>query len=520
MDMLLSDSDWESFSESGTSEDQEEIDSIYGANAQNILSGLEETIGKIDDFLSLERRFIHGDIVSSVLDPSGQMGRVVDLEILVDLKDVCGKVIKDVNSKKLLKIRPISIGDYVVLGPWLGRVNNVVDSLKIMFDDGAIYELSATNHEILPSSPDLLEDPQYPYYPGQRVQVRLSNLSKSARWLCGAWKENHIDGTVCAVQAGLVSVDWLASAMVGSGLSLSAPPCLQDSKNLIQLSCFSHANWQLGDWCMLPVSDCKHVLEKGSLSIPSCELTQGQKLERGFKRMNLGFEGENIFNIVKIKIKIDVQWQDGSCSVGLAPQSLLPINIVDGHEFWPEHFVLEKGTFDDPNVNSTQRWGVVEAVDAKERILKVRWKDFVLNKGKALGESLMEETVSAYELVAHPDFSYCLGDFVFRLDSSQVVDQADGQISNNNVTAEMGMGKETPIKGETCSKDQNEHSDKYYSHIGNVVGFKNGGVKVKWATGLTTQVSHCSIQICALHNLIGALNQFELVATKFNPHNL
>lgn len=492
MDMLLSDSDWESFSESGSSEDQEDIDSMYGGKAQSILSSLEETIGKIDDFLSFERGFIHGDIVCSVADPSGQMGRVVEVDMLVDLENVYGKVIKDVNSKKLLKIRSISIGDYVVLGPWLGRVNKVVDSVTILFDDGAKCEVTATDHKkIFPISPDLLEDPQYQYYPGQRVQVRLSTLSKSARWLCGAWKENRTDGTVCAVEAGLVSVDWLASALVGSGLSLPAPPCWQDSKKLTLLSCFSHANWQLGDWCMLPVSDRKGVMEKHCLSVSTCEHILGHmKLERGFKRMNLSFERENIFVMVKIKTKVDVQWQDGSCSVGLDPQSLFPINIVDAHEFWPEQFVLEKGTCDDPNVSSSQRWGVVEVVDAKERIVKVKWKNFALNEGTDLEEGLMEETVSAYELVEHPDYSYCLGDFVFRLERNQLVDQADGQNFNNNAIAEMGMGKENPLKGETCSKDQNEYSDKYYSsHIGNVVGFKDGGVKVKWATGFTTQVA-------------------------------
>ena len=491
MDTLLSDSDWENFSESGSSDDLEDIDSMYGGKAQSILSSLEETIGKIDDFLSFERGYIHGDIVCSAADPSGQMGRVVDVDMLVDLENVYGEVVKDVNSKNLLKIRSISVGDYVVLGPWLGRVNKVVDSVTILFDDGAKCEVTATDLEkILPISPDLLEDPQYQYYPGQRVQVKLSTLSRSARRLCGAWKENCADGTVCSVEAGSVSVDWLASALAGSGLSLPAPPCLQDSKNLTLLSCFSRVNWHLGDWCMLSVPDHKCVMGKGPLKMSTCDLILGhKKSERGFKRMNLCPERVNIFVIVKIKSKVDVQWQDGSCSVGLDPQSLFPINIVDAHEFWPEEFVLEKGTCDDPNVSSSQRWGVVEAVDAKERIVKVKWKHLALNGGNNLEGALMEETVSAYELVQHPDYSYCLGDFVYKLERNHLVDQADRQNFNTNIIAEMGVGEETPLKGETCNKDQNEYPDKYHSsHIGNVVGFKDGGVQVKWATGLTTQV--------------------------------
>lgn len=120
MDTFLSDSDWESSSESSSSEDREETEYLYVGQARSILSSLEESIGKIDDFLSFERGFVLGDLVCSVTDPSGQMGRVVGIDMLVDLESSRGKIMKNVNSKKLLKIRSISVGDYVVCGPWLG----------------------------------------------------------------------------------------------------------------------------------------------------------------------------------------------------------------------------------------------------------------------------------------------------------------------------------------------------------------------------------------------------------------
>lgn len=57
------------------------------------------------------------------------------------------------------------------------------------------------------------------------------------------------------------------------------------------------ANWRLESWCMLPVFDCKGVLEKGFLSMTACELVLGhKKLERGFKIINLSFgQEEEIF---------------------------------------------------------------------------------------------------------------------------------------------------------------------------------------------------------------------------------
>lgn len=494
MDTFFSDTDLESFSESG-SEDLEDIESVYGGQAQSILSSLEESIGKIDDFLSFERGFTHGDIVCSVTDPSGQMGRVENVNMFVDLENVFGRVTRDINSKKLLKIRSISVGDYVVFGPWIGRVDKVVDRFSILFDDGAKCEIMTMDQEkILPISPNLLEDSQYPYYPGQRVQVRLSTLS-TARWLCGTQKEIHDEGTVCAVEAGLVYVDWLASALLGSDLVVPTPPRLQDSRNLTLLSCYSHANWQLGDWCILPIGELKGGMEQIMYHTSTFELGEGcKKLEKGFKGRGINSKFEEIFVIVKTKTKVDVLWQDGKCSLGLDSQSLLPINIVDAHEFWPGQFVFEKGTCDDPDASSGQKWGVVKGVDAKEKTVKIKWEYISENQGNHLEGDQMEEMVSAYELVEHPSYSYCFGEVVFRAVPNQFVHQGDEKTYKDPVNPELDTVVMASLCGTNCGRSQNEYSDKdYLSHIGHVTGFKDGGVEVRWATGLITKVAPCEI---------------------------
>ncbi|KAJ6292541.1 hypothetical protein OIU78_024675 [Salix suchowensis] len=383
MDMLPSDSDWESFSDNGSSsEDIEELDFLYGGRASSIFSSLEESIGKIDDFLSFERGFVHGDVVSSASDPSGQMGRVVNVNMLVNLENSHGKIIKDVDSKTLLKIRSISVGDYVVHGAWIGRVDKVVDNVTVVFDDGTSCEVIAADQEkLMPISSNILEDPTYPYYPGQRVRIRLSAVSKSARWLCGVWKENQDVGTVSAVKAG----------------------------------------FSLGDWCMLPLADCK------------------------------GMNGQDIFVIVKTKTVVDVVWQDGQ-------------------------FVLEKGACDDPHVSGNQKWGVVNCVDAKERTVMVKWKSIGVNQVNNVGSGQVEETVSAYELVEHPDYSYSYGDFVFKN-----LDQAN----KDHMNRETGMDADYPLEGSDRGKDQVD----YLSCIGYVTGFEDGSIKVTWASSLKTKVS-------------------------------
>lgn len=478
--MFPSESDWESISESGSSEDQEETEYLYGGQARSILSSLEESIEKIDDFLSFERGFFHGDLVCSVTDPSGQMGRVVGVDMLVDLESVKGKILKNVNSQTLLKIRSISVGDYVVCGPWLGRVDKVVDKVTVIFDDGAKCEVTAMDQEkLLPLSPNLLDDSQYPYYPGQRVRVGLLNVSKPAKWLCGTWRRNQDEGTVFSVEAGLVYVDWLASAPMGCDLSLPAPPCLQDSKNLTLLACFPYTNWQLGDWCMLPSADSKGVMDQTFLNTSTGK--EHENLARGFQRTHLSSNVEEIFVIVKTRTKVDVVWQDGNHSFGLDSQKLLPISVVNIYEFCPEQFVLEKGTFDDPHMSSSRKWGVVLSADAKERTVKVQWKILAMTEANNLDGDGTEETLSAYELIEHPDFSYCFGDVVFRLIQNQFGVPAD----KDHVNSETGMSEAPALKGDNCSKNQNQ----YLSCIGLVTGFKDGAVEVKWATGSATKVA-------------------------------
>ncbi|KAI8525527.1 hypothetical protein RHMOL_Rhmol13G0237200 [Rhododendron molle] len=465
---LFSESDCSSVSNSSMEQD-DEIETLYGGQACNILTSLEETIGKIDDFLSFESEFTYGDVVCPSTDPSGQVGRVVNVDMFVDLEDLQGQKIKDVSSSKIRKIRTISVGDYVVLGPWLGKVDKIVDCVTILFDDGTKSEFTTMGPEkLLPLRPDLLEDLQYPYYPGQRVRIELSTVSRSARWLCGTGKEKQDEGTVFSLEAGLVYVDWLACAMVGCERG-PVPPCLQDSKDLTLLSFLSHANWQLGDWCIFPAADCQGDMERIYLDGSSCDLTNGLKqAEEIFQGMTSPNFGE-IFVIVKIKTKVDVLWQDGTHSMGLDSHSLFPINAVDAHDFWPDQFVMEKGISDDPEFSSGRRWGFVRCFHANERTVGVKWNIPVVNPANELGGEEMEETVSAYELMEHPDYSYYLGDVVFRLEKNNLADKIDGQI----------WGDERTVFSNNCS----------LSCIGIVMGVKEGNVEVKWASGHTTKVA-------------------------------
>lgn len=224
-----------------------------------------ESTENTSDLTVIDRGFLHGDFVAAASDPSGQVGVVVDVNISVDLLAPDGSIIRDVSSKDLKRVRDFTVGDYVVLGPWLGRIDDILDNVIVLFDDGSVCKvMRAEPMRLKPLSKNVLEDGHFPYYPGQRVRASSSSVFKNARWLSGLWKPNRLEGTVTKVTVGSVFIYWIASAGYGPDSS-TAPAEEQSPKNLRLLSCFAHTNWQLGDWCLFSSSSLSSSvpLDKG-----------------------------------------------------------------------------------------------------------------------------------------------------------------------------------------------------------------------------------------------------------------
>ncbi|EPS61100.1 hypothetical protein M569_13696, partial [Genlisea aurea] len=225
-----------------------------------------ETTECMNDVEVIDRGFLHGDYVASASDPTGQIGIVVDVNTNVDLVAHDGSILRDKPSTSLRRIRDFIIGDYVVLGPWLGRIEDVFDNVTVELDDGSVCRvMRADPLHLKPIGNTIHEDGNFPYYPGQRVKASSSSVFKNSQWLSGLWKANRLEGTVTKVTVASVWIYWIASAGYGPESAVT-PDEQQSTKNLKLLSCFTHANWELGDWCFLSSSLENHSsLKKRSL---------------------------------------------------------------------------------------------------------------------------------------------------------------------------------------------------------------------------------------------------------------
>lgn len=252
-----------------------------------------ELTENVNDVTVLDRGFLHGDFVAAASDPTGQVGVVVDVNIFVDLLAPDRSIIKNVLSKDLKRIRDFTVGDYVVLGPWLGRIDDVLDNVTVLFDDGSVCKVpKAEPLRLKPVSKNILEDGHFPYYPGQRVRASSSSVFKNSRWLSGLWKANRLEGTVTKVTVGSVFIYWIASAGYGPDSS-TAPAEEQSPKNLKLLSCFAHANWKLGDWCLLPSLALSSSAPSDN-GLPKSELHDSIYSELDSTQMGSGCDSEEV----------------------------------------------------------------------------------------------------------------------------------------------------------------------------------------------------------------------------------
>lgn len=206
-----------------------------------------------------------GQVVGSASDVGGQIGIVTGVTTVLDLVDfdksgMATKVIKGVSPSSLQRVRSLSLGDFVVSGPWLGRVVEVSVDVDVLFDDGAVCRVTDAESKTLTRVGDAMDSNHMyrelmnsRFYPGLCVSAPdPCSLFKAALWLNGYWNLNRIVGTVIKVKTSTVLVYWIASMHHGTDQGLVeayAPPAYQNADDLTFFCVASDCSWGVADRC-------------------------------------------------------------------------------------------------------------------------------------------------------------------------------------------------------------------------------------------------------------------------------
>ncbi|CAI5478382.1 unnamed protein product, partial [Closterium sp. Yama58-4] len=206
--------------DSDDDDEDDDKDSLEDGYARICWLGSEEpSEERIEDLKIIDRCFLHGDVVARADDPLGQTGTVTAVELLLDLELSSGEILKDVDSRRLVPIRSVKPGGFVVYRDWVGRVDDIMDNLVLVLDDGAKCRVTKVSpDDLYPVRPSATDDEEsILFWPGQRVRAAYSSIFRRAQWLKGTWKQSRMEATVAVVEPGTALVQWITGRQFSSG---------------------------------------------------------------------------------------------------------------------------------------------------------------------------------------------------------------------------------------------------------------------------------------------------------------
>ncbi|XP_077970366.1 (E3-independent) E2 ubiquitin-conjugating enzyme UBE2O-like [Styela clava] len=121
-----------------------------------------------------------------------QLGTAIKTKVMGDIGVVgTTKILKKVNVSEFLPIVAFQDDDMVSYGPWLGRVQLVLQKLQLKFSNGGRGKLDLENiddedliSDVYPHPSDEGDFNLSPYYPGQFVRAP-SKVFKNVQWISG-----------------------------------------------------------------------------------------------------------------------------------------------------------------------------------------------------------------------------------------------------------------------------------------------------------------------------------------------
>lgn len=330
----------------------------------------------------------------------------------------------------------IEISDIVIYkNRWVGRVADSWQEATIRLGNGSVV-VAENEDDVTPIYSDLACEV------GDRVKTKKANLRRG-RWIFGSYDPNVAPvGVILNLQTTSITVDWLASTSdalddpdpdseLGQDILQSGDVHLYDPQRTPDGVGSSRCSSGLRNRCRLDVKLCDIVKFHDLLA--ACEYYNKENrltaelgvdsLRRIPRQDSLGYD-INWFMVARKETTIRVQWQDLSESTLLAREVVPTLDLDDDEDVWPGEIVCTRASKDNDRATySPKRVGVAQAVNAKDRIAKVRWFEgavsfpaddkSVLLPGSWTGNlEPQAEDCSLYDIWTIPALTRRPGDFV------------------------------------------------------------------------------------------------------------
>uniref|UniRef100_R7W519 Putative ubiquitin carrier protein E2 23 n=1 Tax=Aegilops tauschii TaxID=37682 RepID=R7W519_AEGTA len=527
-----------------------QVDNIYLPVDTFKLLRIDDSVvyKNVGDIKVVDRSHLYpGQVVGLASDMGGQIGVVTGVNTVLSLakldkNSVPTKVIRGVSPSSLRRVRSINLGDFVVSGPWLGRVVEVSIDVDVLFDDGAICRITdaeSTNlarvREIGTMATLHRHQMNSQFHQGQHVTLPgACSLFKDARWLNGYWHPYRQVGTIMKVETSGVLVYWVASRHCGTGKGLveaSAPPAYQNPDDLTFFCASYNCCWDLADRCFfLETSSTKEDAacapdqhgdddddeveeeeddEDEEEEYNACSQDNQEWDERFYRKQlrKVIFEGHRraqrpqVMRHVEVEFPmviadtcttVDVLWQDGTRQHGRHSATVVPFGIWNEQEFFPGQHVVANilpisaavdstGDHDDVITTSINNDIAASGTGPTERvgiIKSLQYKDQTV-------------CVSWFKTSGHPDEAR-------EVECDQTVSAYDLKLDSNHSayygdivirilpSGSTDDGESAPLLSGNKKKNVVPAD---LSWVGRVVELPNGHIQVKWGDGSMSTVS-------------------------------
>lgn len=290
-------------------------------------------------------------------------------------------------------------------------------------------------YDYTPNSQTGLPSPSMGHCVGQRIQTDRANIRRG-RWIYGAYNPNvEPEGVIVRTRTVALGFNWITQNVFSSVNVNEQPPAWIEEDELRSIKRFVKSfdglkgngtgggQLQVGD--RVQFRDLPEAVKKYDGRSPGQE---GNGAVKKYPReLSMGFNLDT-FYVEATETWAEIQWQDQSVTKEKA-MDLVPYWNVDEHDAYPGEIVFAKEQMEQIDGSSEhtgdvlkpKRVGVVQTLNAKERVAKVRWfegttlevLDNAILPGTTTGTiTSTVEDMSVYELVQHPAVNFRRGDLV------------------------------------------------------------------------------------------------------------